>query len=570
MRFLGLVLICLVVSGCNTQKPGGGQDGNSPDARHINVPKVRINLPEKHIQAPKGKFRSSGKLWGIRAIEWLSNAAIDAAQDASRPAAQSGLRQGDMPRVPFTRVPQPPNAAKNNPPPFVRLMEEKQPKENEPPTSPEEVARSRTMSTLPKPYLSMPNSPLRPSALIPRVVSDAKGRADKEELAMRAKKAFDLLCEKKPEEAKTSATRALELAERSCGQNSFTAAKCHRLLAMIALTIGNTDEAERHFDAVQQIDETLAKQYSGSMSPFAWQALRDRHVKSMQSLSKQEWLRELCAPSTVAELDAVPDAESVFRYYWQDVSDRGSFCGSRGDARGAEKYFRKAVEIPVSENGGPQNFFSALSRHHLAAVLEAQERLEEAEALRVESDEILILAFGRKSEFAASVVAARGTLEVQKEKYPEARRRLQEAISICEDIKLPKCVTVGHSLVFLGLCSFGEDDPAAAETEVAKGAAMLKELVDEKHPQFLFASSIMADLEKWHSEREWQSATGHFSHRGRLIEITDKAVVRIKEKDSGILEVAADRLSQEDQAFILEYVQSGEGEEQDPFVSVPK
>ncbi len=559
MRFFGLLLICLVVSGCNTQKPGGGQDGNSPDARHINVPKVRINLPEKHIQAPKGKFRSSGKLWGIRAIEWLSNAAIDAAQDASRPAALSGLRQGDVPPVPFTRVPQPPMRR-----PAIPDGDVSSNAAGKYASDPVWLRREKLKES------GFPLSAPRPSAPIPRVVSDAKGRADKEELAMRAKKAFDLLCEKQPEEAKTSATRALELAGRCCGQNSFTAAKCHRLLAMIALTIGNTDEAERHFDAVQEIDETLAKQYSGSMSPFAWQSLRDQHVKSMQSFSKQEWLRELCAPSTVAELDAMPDAESVFRHYWQDVSDRGSACGSRGDAGGAEEYFRKAVEIPVSENAGPQNFFSALSRHHLAAVLEAQERFEEAEALRVESDEILILAFGRKSEFAAAVMAARGTLEVQKEKYPEARRRLREAISICEDIKLPKCVTVGHSLVFLGLCSFGEDDPAAAETEVAKGAAMLKELVDEKHPQFLFASSIMADLEKWHSEREWQSATGHFSHRGRLIEITDKAVVRIKEKDSGILEVAADRLSQEDRAFILEYVQNCEGEEQDPFMSVPQ
>jgi len=40
--------------------------------------------------------------------------------------------------------------------------------------------------------------------------------------------------------------------------------------------------------------------------------------------------------------------------------------------------------------------------------------------------------------------------------------------------------------------------------------------------------------------------------------------------NSSVLEIAADRLSQEDQAFILEYAQSFEGEEQDPFVSVPK
>jgi tetratricopeptide (TPR) repeat protein len=554
MRALVLALFFMAINGCSPQAPHNGTDQAPISQPHVDRPRV-VEIPQ---------VRGGGK-W-----RKVLNIGIGTANYALKQNVPKSPKQGDMPQVPFTRVPQPPNAAKNNPPPFLRLMEEKQPKENEPSTSPEDVARSRTISTLPKPYFSMPNSPLRPSVPIPRVVADAKDKAGKEELVKNAKQAFDLLLEKKNEEAKTSATRALELAERNCGQNSFTAAKCHRLLAMIALTIGNTDEAERHFDAVQQIDETLAKQYSGSMSPFAWQALRDRHVKSMQSLSKQEWLRELCAPSTVAELDAVPNAESVFMHYWQDVSDRGSACGSRGDAGGAEEYFRKAVEIPVSENAGPQNFFSALTRHNLAAVLQAQERFEEAEALRVESDEILILAFGRKSEFAASVMAARGTLEVQKEKYPEARRRLQEAISICEDIKLPKCVTVGHSLVFLGLCSFGEDDPAAAETEVSKGAAMLKELVDDKHPQFVFASSIMADLEKWHSEREWQSATGHFSHRGRLIEITDKAVVRIKEKDSGILEVAADRLSQEDQAFILEYVQNCEGEEQDPFVSVPK
>jgi|688.fasta_scaffold305512_2 tetratricopeptide (TPR) repeat protein len=417
---------------------------------------------------------------------------------------------------------------------------------------------------------TLQNSPLMNSASTPQELAAATAQADKEVLAMRAKKAFDLLRDNKPEEAMASATRALELAERSCGHNSVTTAKCHRLLAIIALDIGSTADADRHFDEVQQIDEALAKHCSGLASPSAWQAQGDQCVKSMQSSSKQEWLRDICTPSPATELDAAPDPTIVLVHYWQDMIDRGTLCTAKGDADRAEKYFRKAMEIPVSGNAGPKNLFSALARRNLAGTLATQERFQEAEAVLRDSDDILILAFGRESELGASVIAARGMLQVQKDNYAEARKFLQEAISICEDIKQPRCPTVGGCLVSLSLCSLGEDDPAAAEAEAAKGAAILKEVAGDNNPQFLFASNVLAEIEKWHSEREWRSATGTFSRRGRLIQVTDTAVVRIKEKESGVLEIAADRLSQEDQAFILEYAQSFEGEEQDPFVSVPK